>query len=321
MKSHIEVVIVLTALVSGFCCSTPTAALRARAIYTDLDNTVLRRSDAQPNPHTVAALHQFQSLGGRVGIATGRTTQQVESIVKELRPDMPLVLFNGAVVVSSDFSKIVAVQSLDPSVVPKVQDSLINRPHVRGVVVHFLRRTVVTSATALAGFLQHAAIRADAVEPDFSHAAQTPTADDPLIKLVVVVDSAEARSLESDLTTKLGSLAHIVLSDPNAACVEVLAPGVNKAMAIRKALAGMDIKLEDLVVFGDSPNDTEMLREFPRSVAMGNCKGSACEAAAARMCRACTADTDAISRVILRYLIGKDDRGDPFGLAPCDCRE
>ena len=310
--------LLLLVLVGTVGCGSPTGTLNIRAIYTDLDGTVLLAKDHLPNPATIEALRAFQRAGGKVGIATGRTLEQIAGVVTEgsmgspqpakerrLRPDLPLVLFNGAVVLSPDRKTLLSAQALDVAVVQKVEAVLAQEPAVRGVVSHFLRRTQVSSDRALGPYLQR----------------HSTAADDPLIKLVVVVDPAKAPALESALTAMLGSAARAVLTNPSVGCVEVLAPQTHKAIGIRTALTGTGIAPDELLVFGDAPNDTEMLREFRHSVAVGNCSGSACEAAAARLCHACTADTDGLARVIGRYVLGGDTRADPFALAPCDCRE
>ena len=326
--------LLLLGLVGTVGCGSPTGTLNIRAIYTDLDGTVLLAKDHLPNPATVEALRAFQRAGGKVGIATGRTLEQIAGVVTEgapgsphpteerrLRPDLPLVLFNGAVVLSPDRKTLLSAQALDVAVVQKVDAVLAQEPAVRGVVSHFLRRTLVSSDRSLGPYLQRLHIEHPIVEPNLVQATHATAADDPLIKLVVVVDPAKAPALESALAAALGGAARAVLTNPSVGCVEVLAPQTHKAIGIRKALTGTGIAPDELLVFGDAPNDTEMLREFRHSVAVGNCSGSACEAAAARLCHACTADTDGLARVIGRYVLGGDTRADPFALAPCDCRE
>jgi Cof subfamily protein (haloacid dehalogenase superfamily) len=312
-------------------CGGAQATLGVRAIYTDLDGTSLLSRDRQPNPATAAALREFQRRGGKLGIATGRTPQQLSLVLatgtgpgqeRRLSPDLPLVLFNGAVVLSPDLKTTLAVQSLDPAVVPKVE-AVLSEPGrgVRAVMTHFLRQTFVSSKATLLQVFSPSSVRDAREEPSLSAVMKSAGSDDPLIKVVVVVEPERAKALEAALSAVLGSSARAVLSEPQTACVEVLSHGSNKASGIRTALGGTGIRPEDLLVFGDSSNDQEMLREFPHSVAMGNCSGSACEAATARLCRACTVDTDAIERVIHRYVFGQDSLPDPFALTPCDCRQ
>lgn len=75
---------------------------------------------------------------------------------------------------------------------------------------------------------------------------------------------AERLRLECDCSVS----AYPDIFDPDVALIEVFAPGVNKAAAIRRlaAHAGAD----RVVVFGDNLNDLPMMREADLSVAVAN---------------------------------------------------
>ena len=62
--------------------------------------------------------------------------------------------------------------------------------------------------------------------------------------------------------------------------IDIFAIGQDKSIAIRKVLEDKGLKPErDLIVFGDSGNDSEMVSSAALGIAMGNCKQVTCDAA------------------------------------------
>lgn len=53
-------------------------------------------------------------------------------------------------------------------------------------------------------------------------------------------------------------------------CYEVTAIGMNKSQGIKKLMKHLNIKRENIIAFGDSENDREMLKFVGHGVAMGN---------------------------------------------------
>ena len=53
-------------------------------------------------------------------------------------------------------------------------------------------------------------------------------------------------------------------------CLEFMKKGVNKAETLKKVLKLLDIKPEEVIAFGDSMNDYEMLRLVGKPFIMGN---------------------------------------------------
>jgi len=125
------------------------------------------------------------------------------------------------------------------------------------------------------------------------------TSKAPLIKIVVVVDPAEADELAKAWSSVLDpKVLRVVRS--TLTTVEILAASANKGVAIARSI-GPSLTMSDVVAFGDGDNDAEMLASAGLGIAMGNCLEGACRAA---LVRTGSNDTDSIARVLLRVAIG-----------------
>ncbi len=64
---------------------------------TDLDGTLLPACK-EIQPEDLSAIRQFQKSGGKFAVATGRTLQASQRYLEQLKPDVPVILFNGAAI-------------------------------------------------------------------------------------------------------------------------------------------------------------------------------------------------------------------------------
>lgn len=287
------IVCTLAALVTLGCAAADHDAVRFPALYLDMDGTLLD-SHHEPRPATLAALERYRRCGGQVGIATGRIFAQVQPHLAAIRPTLPLVLFNGAAVMSDSGALLLPARRLAEGVRERVRETCEALPGVLGLVAHDVVDTVVDrSSAALDAFLVLAAITPTHVDPTL-----VGDATEPPVKVMALVEPAAATAVRDTLADALGDTARVVVSSPRT--VEVLGLGADKGSAIRAALATAHIDPMDVVTFGDSGNDVEMLSELAVGIAMDNCRPEACAAA---LLRTRSNDTDAIAELIERLLL------------------
>lgn len=74
---------------------------------------------------------------------------------------------------------------------------------------------------------------------------------------------------ENQVFDILGDRVSITLSSPE--CLEIMVKDVSKGEAIKHIMANLDIKLEEVMAFGDGLNDYEMLKSVGKGLLMGNC--------------------------------------------------
>lgn len=295
---------VLLALAAGLTACAGTPAVRFQAIYVDLDGTALGADD-HVRAATVDALARYRACGGHVGIATGRSPRQVASAVAALRPDLPLVLTNGAVVTSPDGGRVREVARLAPGVRERALALLrTNADVISLIVVHDLDEVIFDRPSpSIDAWTASGDAPPWRIDADLAW-----TRDDEPIKLLVRLDPDAAEPVAAALGADLGDRAWVVVSHEG--MIEVLPPGVNKAAAIRRVLAALGLDPADTVAFGDGDNDVEMLSQLGLGVAMGNARP---RAGAAADIRIGPNDTDAIAAfvdaVVLGPACGRDDHG------------
>ncbi len=66
-------------------------------LVSDMDGTLLN-SKKEITPETFRAIKKFRSMGGKFTIATGRTIQSFSRYADMLELDMPVILYNGAMI-------------------------------------------------------------------------------------------------------------------------------------------------------------------------------------------------------------------------------
>jgi len=105
---------------------------------------------------------------------------------------------------------------------------------------------------------------------------------------------------------RLADLLRCRFDDIHLTCVVddllLIAPvGVNKFGGVARLAEHAGVKLENIVVFGDSLNDLEMIQQIPNSVAVGNARDEV-KAAARWVCD--TNDQDGVARWLETYVLG-----------------
>jgi len=286
LHRHLVLLLILSAVA---CQGAP--KIRFPAVYLDMDGTSLG-ADGRVRPATVRALERYRACGGRVGVATGRVLAQVTPHLGDLRPDLPIILYNGAVMMSPDGARTLYEEKLAPDA---LRAALAASKGLAGVEAVLLQRADATflDRDATAYFEETVPgwdIGADGVGPDLYELS-----GGDAVKLLLFVEPAQAEAVRDALTDAMGDRARAVIS--SGITVEVLGPGVNKARPIRMALEAAGIAATDVLTVGDAGNDVEMLRDLGLGIAMGNCRPEACAAATARIG---PHDTDAIAALLER---------------------
>jgi Cof subfamily protein (haloacid dehalogenase superfamily) len=281
--------------------------VRLPILYLDMDGTTLD-SNHRIRPETLPALQLFRECGGLVGLASGRTLDQVRPYLDELKPNLPLVLYNGAVTLTPDGRSALAQASLNQDSVQRLLDAISDlqshSEQFSAVVAQYADGTTLgeISIKGTESVLGSLGIVTDAMCPlrDCTLAKAMRGERSWPAKIMAVVPSDRADAVSATISKALGGTARAFVSDPRAAAVEVVPVETNKAIAIERAVLARGYTLSNVVAFGDSQNDVEMLARSGMGIAMANCHPRACESA---LFMTGSNDSDAISRVILRFLV------------------
>lgn len=246
--------------------TSPATHGRVRLIATDLDGTLLR-DDKSVSARTVAALAAAEDAGIEVFFVTGRPARWMHVVSEHVPGHGLAICANGAAVVDlREGPRIVRVRALP---VPAAQ-----------AVVAALREVApnVTFALERTGGMHY--------EPDYppffeddpaatiAPIAKLLTSDSdeaaqPVLKLLARVDDLDPDAFLEQARNVAGDLAEVTRSSPTA-LLEISGLGVGKASTLAQCCAERGIRSDEVIAFGDMPNDLEMLGWAGRSYAMSN---------------------------------------------------
>lgn len=292
MRRSLVAALVATICLLAACGPSTSKLIRFDAIYMDMDGTLLD-PDAQPRESSLEVIRQFQACGGKVGLATGRTYAQVKELLPKIGPDLPVVLYNGALTATID-GTVVYVEHVPKDAVRAALLAGTESASVRGIIVHEEVKTFIDREDAkLRELISHAYIFPDEVIENIANEYKGLP-----VKILYVTHNGKTDEVALAISKAVGNRARAIVTSPFT--VEVVANSVHKAAAIQRILEQRDIDPRNAIYFGDSGNDIEMLSTLGPGFAMGNCRPSACDAAMARID---PNNTDAIAEVVRKVVL------------------
>jgi Cof subfamily protein (haloacid dehalogenase superfamily) len=220
-----------------------------RLVATDLDGTVVPY-DGVMSTRTISALAAVERAGARLVFVTGRPPRWMKPVADSTGHRGLAICGNGAFVY--DLRAETVVQEYPLSVDDATE------------VVHRLRGALpdaTFAAESLRGFGHEAAYR-----PRWDTGRQSRVAavadlvDGPVAKLLVREESMDGDSMLAIAEPLLDGLAQVTHSNTNDCLLEVSAFGVSKASTLKRLADEWSITAEQVVAFGDMPNDVAMLR-------------------------------------------------------------
>jgi Cof subfamily protein (haloacid dehalogenase superfamily) len=216
---------------------------RPRLIATDMDGTLLRWNDTVSEA-TVGELERWRADGVPVVLATGRPPRWMHRI-REVLGHGSAVCCNGAVLMDLERFEIVEEEMLLPDVLESVTAELRRRqPDTWFAVEYGLE-------------FRHEPIyqpRWDVDAPGVAEATLDQLIVAPVAKLLARHESLPRDEFVALVEDVIGDRATVTNSSSDA-LAEISAPGVTKASGLAKVAARHGIGPEDVVVFGDMPND------------------------------------------------------------------
>ncbi|MFI1046881.1 Cof-type HAD-IIB family hydrolase [Streptomyces griseoruber] len=247
---------------------TPAPARPPRLIATDLDGTLLR-DDKSVSPRTVAALAAAEEAGIEVFFVTGRPARWMDVVSEHVHGHGLAICGNGAAVVDlhggPGTHRFVKVRGLERN---NALDA-----------VRLLRDAAPGTMYAIEqtyGFHQEPEYPKMHMEvPDRLAPAEELLAPDglaagePVLKILAFHPTLDPDAFLTLARLAIGDRANVTRSSPSA-LLEISGPDVSKASTLALCCAERGISHEEVVAFGDMPNDVEMLTWAGRSYAMGN---------------------------------------------------
>ena len=242
-----------------------------RLVASDIDGTLIR-SDGTLSPRTSDVLDRLYHLGVPTVLVTGRPVRWLRQLYDQMAEPLPAVCANGAVVYDPDTDQVLRAAPLDVDLLLDVTKRLREAvPDIAlAVEVDDGRSFWYEEAWPVTWHGEHQSVRVLASPEDLVSA--------PAVKLLARSASAEPDAFFELVTRTLGGVAETTHSS-SSALVEISATGVTKAAGLAWLCEREGIAADDVLAFGDMPNDIPLLSWAGHSVAMGNAHPAVVEVA------------------------------------------
>ncbi|MDT5324010.1 MAG: hypothetical protein QOF25_1162 [Mycobacterium sp.] len=263
-------------------------------IATDVDGTLLD-GDERVTPRTRAAVRAAVDAGAQFVLATGRPPRWIAPVVDALGLAPMSVCANGAVIYDPSTDRILSARTLSPEQLAVLAEMAMRVIPGAGLAVERVGRSAHDAATPQ--FVSSPGYEHAWLNPDNTEVSVEDLLSAPAVKLLIRKAGARSADMAAALAKHIGIEGDLTYSTNNG-LIEVVPLGISKATGVEEVARPLEITAEDIVAFGDMPNDVPMLRWAGLGVAMGNAHPEAMEAAD----EVTTANTDdGLARVLERW--------------------
>jgi Cof subfamily protein (haloacid dehalogenase superfamily) len=230
-----------------------------RLVASDIDGTLIR-TDGTLSRRTIRAL---DALPVPAVLVTGRPVRWLDQLYDQMTDPIPAVCANGAVVYDPDTDEVLRAAPMDVDLLLDVTKRLREAvPDITlAVEVEDGRSFWHEEAWPLLHQTEHHSMRLLSTPEELASA--------PAVKLLARSASSAPDDFYELVSRTLGGVAETTHSS-SAALVEISATGVTKAAGLAWLCEREGFTADDVVAFGDMPNDVPMLTWAGRAVAMGN---------------------------------------------------
>jgi Cof subfamily protein (haloacid dehalogenase superfamily) len=231
--------------------------MKGYLFITDLDGTLLN-SKQEISMVNKNAIKEFQENGGLFTIATGRMEKAVETFVKELNINIPMILYNGAKVVCPLSGETLMEKHLDTpiEVIQKVNELAKNEV---GVLFYQDKEVFTTTKNKyIYEYEEKEKVTVEINEDVFLK---------PITKVLLIGECEKLKSLE---TTIHNWNVPVDLIYSEATYLEILPLGSSKGEAVRFLKKHLNHSTMYTICIGDNLNDLSMLHEADRGIAVEN---------------------------------------------------
>lgn len=234
-----------------------------KMVVFDLDGTIID-ADQPIHPFTVEVIKKLPGLGIQFTLASGRNMASIDIYAEELGVDLPMILDNGSLLQSLN-GKIYHRNTIPAETTKKIVEITDREGSdlVAFIDEKLYFKKMTDNIARIFGWLDNSKFKTgawEAIEPMF----------DQVNKLMVVdwesVD--RLKTLERIFGLELDGKADYLLS--NIHHLDIMPKNVSKATGLIKLGEILDIRMEEIIAFGDYDNDAAMLAEVGLGVAVAD---------------------------------------------------
>lgn len=225
----------------------------------DLDGTLLR-SDGTLDERTLAALASVECAGAMVVFCTARAPRWVAALARASRQRGVAVCVNGAVIWDLHTESVLQSWPLASDLAVRIVRS-----------VNAVLPDGAWAVERISGFAHERAYTSRwPTAPDTPVAPIETLLAEPAVKLLFRHQHLHADELLKRANTLVGDLAGISHSGAADRLLEISAPGISKATTLKMICDARGIAAEQVIAFGDAPNDLPLLAWAGHAVAVAN---------------------------------------------------
>jgi Cof subfamily protein (haloacid dehalogenase superfamily) len=235
-------------------------------IACDVDGTLVD-DDEKITPRTRNAVLAAVAAGAHFILATGRPPRWVQPIVDELGFAPMAVCANGAVIYDPSTDRVISVRTLPVDVLGELAEIATRAIPGAGLAVERIGASAHDAATPQ--FVSSPGYEHAWLNPDNTEVSIADLLSAPAVKLLVRKAGASSADMAAELAKHVGIEGGITYSTDNG-LIEIVPVGITKASGIAELARPYGITDDEVIAFGDMPNDVPMLLSAGHGVAMGN---------------------------------------------------
>ena len=248
-----------------------------KVIATDMDGTLLDSRGQLDLPRLEKILNRLDQRGVRFVIATGNEVHRMRQLLGHLAERVVLVVANGARIF--EHNKLLQAQTWDDAMVDRVLGHFKGRECQDQFVVTGMNGGFVKKGTIFTELDKF--MTSEMIEKLYQRMHFVDEFDSSLfggvLKMSMVVGEERSDAVLQEINDLFDGQIRAVSSGYG--CIDILQTGIHKAWGLEKLLKRWGLKSEQIMAFGDSENDIEMLKFAGISYAMENAEESVKEVA------------------------------------------
>ena len=239
-----------------------------RVIATDMDGTLLDPKGQLDLPRLEKILDKLDQCDIRFVIATGNEVHRMRQLLGHLADRVVLVVANGARIFENN--ELIQAQTWDDAMVDKALGHFKGRECQDQFVVTAMNGGFVKTGTVfteLDKFMTPEMIEKLYQRMNFVDEFD-PNLFGGVLKMSMVVGEERLDSVLQEINDLFDG--HVRAVSSGYGCIDILQDGIHKAWGLVELLKRWNLKPEQIMAFGDSENDIEMLELAGISYAMEN---------------------------------------------------
>jgi len=242
--------------------------MEIKIVATDMDGTLLDPRGQLDLPRLEKILDKLDQRGVRFVIATGNEVHRMRQLLGHLAERVVLVVANGARIFEND--ELLQAQTWDDAMVDKALGHFKGRECQDQFVVTAMNGGFIkkgTVFTELDKFMTPEMIEKLYQRMNFVDEFD-PNLFGGVLKMSMVVGEERLDSVLQEINDLFDG--HVRAVSSGYGCIDILQDGIHKAWGLVELLKRWNLKPEQIMAFGDSENDIEMLELAGISYAMEN---------------------------------------------------